>query len=565
MDYRKKYEYWLNCPIIDEKTKEELKAIQDNEEEIKDRFYKNLEFGTAGLRGKMGAGSNRLNRYVIAQACQGLANVIKSFGQKAMDRGVAISYDVRYGSSEYAKISAAVLAANGIKSYIYDTLKPTPMLSYAIRKLNTISGIMVTASHNPQAYNGYKVYWEEGSQILDDIADKVALEIEKLTNFEDIKMISFEEALESSYANYIPKEVEEAYFKEVLNLSIHDDIDKDLRITYSPFNGCGNLPVREILKRRGFKNVFVVKEQELPDPEFTTARYPNPENEAVFELAKKQGLEDKADILIGTDPDCDRLALCVNDGTGNFVFMNGNRIGALLTYYIFDNLYNLNKLPKNPVLVKSIVTGDLSKEIGLKYGVKTIETLTGFKNICGVANELEKTKEGTYILGYEESIGYCYGDFVRDKDGVSAAMMLAEMAAYYKKKGKNLIEVLDEIFKTFGYYNERQCAIEIEGISGQQIIKAIVEDFRNEPLNEIADFKLVKTIDYSLGVDNLPKQNCLKYHYDNKSWFALRPSGTEPKLKVYLYSKAYSAKESTTILDKMEKAIRAKMDKIINS
>lgn len=564
MNYQEKYQQWLNSDFIDQDTKNELLSIKDNDEEIKDRFYRDLEFGTAGLRGKMGAGINRMNKYVISRAAQALANVIKSYGQDAMDQGIAISYDVRYGSSEYAKITSGVMAANHIKSYIYSEMMPTPMLSFAIRYYKTVSGVMVTASHNPQVYNGYKVYWSEGSQILDDIADKIAAEIDKI-DFADIQLMDFEQALNSGYAQYIGQDCIDEYYRLVLDLKIHDDIDKYINISYSPLHGTGNKPVRHILEQRGFKNIFVVKEQEQPDPKFSTATYPNPEFEHVFEYSKANGKKHNCDILIATDPDCDRLALCVKDKDGEYQFVNGNRIGALLTNYIFSNRYQLKTLPSNAVLVKSIVTGDLSKVIAAKYNVKTIETLTGFKNICGKANEFDVTNEYTYILGYEESIGYCYGNFVRDKDGVSAAMMICEMAAYYKKQGLSLLDVLYQLYAEFGYYNERQYSFELEGITGQKQIQAIVKNYRENPLSTIGDLKLVEVVDYLEGIGDLPKQNCLKYVYDDGSWFSLRPSGTEPKLKVYLYSIGQDYADGVAKLNLIEQASKDKINKFLES
>ncbi len=564
MNYLDKYQQWLDSDFIDAETKSELLAIKDNDAEIKDRFYRDLEFGTAGLRGKMGAGLNRMNKYVISRVAQALANVIINHGSEAKEKGVAISYDVRYGSSDYAKITAGVLAAHQIKSYIYSEMMPTPMLSFAIRYHQAISGVMVTASHNPQVYNGYKVYWQEGSQILDDIADQIASEIDKI-EFSDVKMLTFDQALNSGYANYISNDCIEAYYNLVLGLSIHDDIDKEINISYSPLNGTGNKPVRHILKQRGFKNVFVVPEQEQPDPKFSTATYPNPEFEHVFEYSKKNGLKNNCDILIASDPDCDRLALCVRDKDGNYQFVNGNKIGALLVHYIFSNRYQLHTLPKNAALIKSIVTGDLSKAIASKYGVTTIETLTGFKNICGKANEFDITKEYTYILGYEESIGYCYGTFVRDKDGVSAAMMICEMAAYYKKQGLSLLDVLNNLYAEFGYYNERQYSFELEGIQGQKQIQAIVENYRQQPLKQIDNLELVEVIDYLDGINDLPKQNCLKYIYNDGSWFSLRPSGTEPKLKVYLYSIGSDYADSVNKLDLMEKMSKEKINTFLES
>ncbi|MCI5997847.1 MAG: phospho-sugar mutase [Peptoniphilaceae bacterium] len=563
MDYIKIYEEWLNNDFFDEDTKNDLISIKGNDEEIKDRFYKGLEFGTAGLRGKLGAGTNRMNKYMVSKAAQALAYTIIDHGKDAVNRGVAISYDVRYKSKEFAELTCSIMAANGIKSYIYKGIRPTPMCSYAIRKLNCMAGVMVTASHNPQAYNGYKAYWKEGSQILDDIAGQIANHMDKIERFEDVKQISFEEALKSGLTKYIDESVEEDYYKEVLNLTINDeDLDKKINVVYTPLNGVGNIPVREILKRRGFENVFVVTEQEMPDPDFTTVGYPNPEVPKAFAYSERLGKEKDAEILIATDPDCDRVALEVRDKNGEYVFLNGNRIGALLSYYIFSQRHKNETLPENPVLVKSIVTGDLSKTIAKKYGVDTVETLTGFKNICGKTNEYDITKEKNYVFGYEESIGFCYGTFVRDKDAVGASMMVVEMAAFYKKQGKSLLDVLEDIYKEFGYYNERQLSLELEGIEGQERIKRMMEDFRENPLKTIGELELEKIIDFKDGYLDFPKQNCLKYYLKDGSWYALRPSGTEPKIKLYIYTIGKLKEESIKKLDLIENTCKDKMNSV---
>lgn len=563
MDYIKIYEEWLNNDFFDEDTKNDLISIKGNDEEIKDRFYKGLEFGTAGLRGKLGAGTNRMNKYMVSKAAQALAYTIIDHGKEAVNRGVAISYDVRYKSKEFAELTCSIMAANGIKSYIYKGIRPTPMCSYAIRKLNCMAGVMVTASHNPQAYNGYKAYWKEGSQILDDIAGQIANHMDKIERFEDVKQISFEEALKSGLTKYIDESVEEDYYKEVLNLTINDkDLDKKINVVYTPLNGVGNIPVREILKRRGFENIFVVSEQEMPDPDFTTVGYPNPEVPKAFAYSERLGKEKDAEILIATDPDCDRVALEVRDKNGEYVFLNGNRIGALLSYYIFSQRHKNKTLPENPVLVKSIVTGDLSKTIAKKYGVDTVETLTGFKNICGKTNEYDITKEKNYVFGYEESIGFCYGTFVRDKDAVGASMMVVEMAAFYKNQGKSLLDVLEDIYKEFGYYNERQLSLELEGIEGQERIKRMMEDFRVNPLKTIGELELEKIIDFKDGYLDFPKQNCLKYYLKDGSWYALRPSGTEPKIKLYIYTIGKLKEESVKKLDLIESTCKDKMNSV---
>lgn len=562
MSYREKYEQWLNSDHFDEKTKEELRSLEGNEKEIEDRFYTDLTFGTAGLRGKIGSGTNRMNRYTVSLATQGLADTIKEFGKKAMSRGVAIAYDCRHFSDEFAEIAALVLAANGIKVYLFEGLRPTPELSFAIRRLHTISGIVITASHNPKDYNGYKVYWEEGSQILDDIAEKILKNINNIKDFSEVKSIDREAALEKGLLYMIGKEIDDEYIDKVKKLSLNEDIDKEIKLVYTPLNGTGNIPVRRVLRERGFKNVFVVPEQENPDPNFTTVGYPNPEDFAAFEYAKRLGSKVDADILIATDPDCDRLACMVKSNDGDYIPLNGNQTGALLVNYILTSRKAQGSIPANGAIVKSIVTGDLSKAIAKEHGVATIETLTGFKHICGKANEFDKTGEYTFLFGYEESIGYVYDTIVRDKDGVISSMLLTEMAAYYKKKGKNLLEVLEELYKKYGYYSEKLVSIVLEGIEGKNRIDRMMEYFRKSPLNKIGESNLVKVIDYLFSEETgTPKSNVLKYIFDDECWFAIRPSGTEPKIKIYIYSKAHSKKESLNKIDSIEKVIT----QIINS
>ena len=437
MNYREKYISWIEDDYYNLETKKELKAIELDEEEIKDRFYTDLKFGTAGLRGKLGAGSNRMNIYTVARAAQGLAATIISKGKEAMDRGVVIAYDVRHMSKEFSDLTASILAANNIKAYIFDDIRSTPMLSYSIRELKTISGIVVTASHNPKDYNGYKVYWEDGSQILDNIANEIIENINGLEN-KDIKLLNFEEGLRKGLIEYVDSSLDDSYIEKVKGLAINEDINKDIRIVYTPLNGTGNKPVRRVLSERGFKNVSIVKEQENPDPDFKTVGYPNPEDIKAFKYSIELGRKVDADILIATDPDCDRLACMIKTSEGEYRELNGNQTGALMTYYILSERKRHNSLPKNGAIVKSIVTGDMSKAVADSFGLETFETLTGFKNICGKANEFEKTGEHEFVFGFEESIGYTYGSFVRDKDGVISSMLLAEMAGYYSLKGKSL-------------------------------------------------------------------------------------------------------------------------------
>ncbi|MBM7560346.1 phospho-sugar mutase [Marinitoga litoralis] len=569
MDYMKVYEEWLNSPYIDEETKKELLSIKDNEKEIMERFYKELEFGTAGLRGILGAGTNRMNIYTVGKATQGLADFIKSKGEEYMKRGVVIAYDVRHNSDVFAKTAALILTANGIKTYLFDHIAPTPLLSFSVRRLHTAAGIVITASHNPKNYNGYKVYWEQGSQILDDVAIPVMENIKKLTDFSMIKKISEEEALEKGLLVYVGKEIEDEYIEKVKGLAIREDIDKDVKIVYTPLNGTGNKPVRRVLAERGFNNVFVVPEQENPDPDFTTVGYPNPEDIKAFEYAKRLAKEKDADVIIATDPDCDRTAVMVKHN-GEYVPLNGNQTGAILIKYIIEGRKEKGTLSDKGMIIKSIVTGDLGKELAEKYGVVTFETLTGFKNICGLENELEGKYD--FEFGYEESIGYVTGTFVRDKDGVISSMFVSEAAGYYKKLGKTLVDVLNDMYEEIGYYFEDNFSIIIEGLEGMAKMKRIMEVYRKEFPKEIGDMKLVRYIDYLEKKDlylttgetketDVPKSNVLRFFFDDDSWYAVRPSGTEPKLKIYIYSKDKEEEKSKEKL----KLMKEKIMEIINS
>lgn len=535
MEIRKKFEEWLESEIIDAETKNELKEIKD-EKEIEDRFYQDLSFGTAGLRGVLGAGTNRMNNYTVGLASQAFAEIVSESSEDACEKGLAIAYDVRHKSKDFAELAARIFAANGVKVYLYNRVQPTPILSWTVRYLKTKAGLMITASHNPREYNGYKAYWEEGSQILEDIASKIETRIKELKSYDKIKLMDLDLAVEKGLIQYIDEKVYNDYISDVLNHSLSEDINKDISIVYSPLNGTGNLPVQEVLSKRGFTNVHIVEEQEKPDPDFTSVGYPNPEDPKAFKLSEELGRKVAAQILVATDPDSDRVAMEILDKDGNYEFINGNKIGALLVNYILDRLDENNKLPEKGIIVKSIVTGDLSRAIADSYGLETVETLTGFKNIAGVANALELSKEKTFIFGYEESIGYTFGDSVRDKDAVNSTMLIAEMAAYYDKRGMSLLEILDGLFEKYGYFNEELVSITLPGLDGKEKIGKIMEDFRNNPLVEIESLKLTKTIDYSEGYEDLPKSNVLKYYYNDGSWFALRPSGTEPKIKLYIYT-----------------------------
>lgn len=561
MEYRERYQSWLDDPYFDEATKAELRAITD-EDEIEDRFYQDLEFGTAGLRGKIGAGTNRMNTYTVSLATQGLAQTIINHGEGAMKKGVAIAYDVRQYSDKFAEIAARVLAGNGIKVYLFDGIRPTPMLSYTVRRLGTMSGIVVTASHNPQEYNGYKVYWEEGSQILDDIADEILDEIGSIDHFRDIKLMDFDVAKSKGLIEIIGGAIDDEYNDKLLKMAINEDIDKSVRIVYTPLNGTGNIPVRRVLKDRGFTEITVVPEQENPDWKFATVGYPNPEDTKAFKYARNLGVKVKADVLLATDPDCDRVAIGVMNDKGDYTYLNGNQTGALLIYYILSQRFEKGTLPQNPAIVKSIVTGDLGKAIAKKYGVTTFDTLTGFKHICAKANEWDITEAFSFIFGYEESIGYVYQDLVRDKDAVVSSMMIAEMAGYYKKQGLSLLDILEEIYNEFGYYNEKQISIVLEGVEGQQRIKRMMDDIRHMPVESIGEMMLQKTVDYLSDETDAGRSNVLKYYMDDGSWYAIRPSGTEPKIKLYIYSKGKSEKDAQEKVELIEKVVRHRMESV---
>ncbi|MGH4118146.1 phospho-sugar mutase [Clostridium sp.] len=570
MTYMKKYEEWLNNEYFDEKTREELRSISEDDKEIQDRFYMDLEFGTAGLRGKLGAGLNRMNIYIISRATQGLADYIKEYGKEYMDRGVAIAYDCRHFSEKFAKTAAQVLAANGVKAYLFEELRPTPELSYAVRTLNCASGIVVTASHNPKEYNGYKVYWEDGAQILSSISKGITDKIQTITDFSAIKLMDMNEAKEKGLIVMLGKAMDQEYMEKVKGLSLRDDIDKDIKIVYTPLNGTGNMPVRRVLKERGFTNIIVVPEQENPDPDFTTVGYPNPEDVKAFKYAQALGKKEGAELLIATDPDCDRLAIMVRDKNGEYVAFNGNQTGAILIKYVIEGMKEKGTLPKNAAIVKSIVTGDLGRAIGKKYGVETFDVLTGFKNICGKVNDFKKDNSYEFVFGYEESIGYVAGTFVRDKDAVIASMLLCEAAGYYKKQEKTLIEVLNGIYEEFGYYRENLISIVLEGIEGQKRISRMMEEYRKDNPKTLGTAKLTKYIDYDIeksydiinGTEEssgIPVSNVLKFYFDDESWYAVRPSGTEPKIKIYMYSKGKTLEAAETKLVEMKEIIIEKL------
>lgn len=566
-EFMKKYEEWLNYKDLDKDLREQLEEIKNDKDEIKDRFYQELKFGTAGLRGKLGAGTNRMNRLVIARATKALAEVIIEEGKEAMEKGIVFAHDCRIMSPEFAREAALIMASAGIKTYLFENLRPTPELSFAVRYLKCTSGVNITASHNPKIYNGYKVYWTEGSQIKDKIANRVLDKMAHIDLFKDYKTLSFDEAVKSGKLTIIGEKVDRAYYEKVKEQSLRADseIDKSLRIVYTPLNGAGYKAVRTVLAEKGYENVFVVKEQENPDGHFPTIAYPNPEFVEVFEYANKLCEKVKGDIIIATDPDSDRLAIEVVH-EGKIIPINGNQAGVLLINYLLSTMSEKGLMPKNPVIVKSIVTGEMGRPICKKYGVELINVLTGFKNICELSNRYAVTKEKTYVLGYEESVGYNVGTFVRDKDGVTSAVMFAEMAAYYKKQGKTLYTVLEDLFKEFGYYKEKGISIVLEGEEGQKRIARMMKEFRKLYPKEISGVKAVETTDYLEGIvtnlqnskeelTNCEKTNAFKVTYEDGSWYTLRPSGTEPKIKYYLYVNDKSESVAQNKLETFEKVV----------
>ncbi len=563
MTYTKLFEKWVNSPALTEEEREQLLQVT-NEEEKEDRFYKELEFGTAGLRGKVGMGTNRMNRFIIGRASKAMAQTIIDNGLQ--EKGIAIAHDCRLFSKEFAKLSALVMASNGIKAYLFEDLRPTPELSFAIRYLGTASGINITASHNPKEYNGYKVYWEEGSQIKSNISDKVLEYINSMDVFAEYVTITEEEAIEKGLLVYIGEEIDEEFYKQAIAQTINDDeIDKNISVVYTPLNGAGYKAVTTVLDRRGFKNVHIVEEQKDADGTFPTVEYPNPEDVAAFEYAERLAEKVNADIIIATDPDCDRLAVEVVHN-GKIVSINGNQAGAILVQYVVENLYKKGKLPENPVIVKSIVTSKMVEPLCKEYGIEVVDVLTGFKNIAALPNEYDITKEKNYVMGYEESIGYNIGTFVRDKDGVTIAMMLVEAAAFYKKQGLTLVDVLEQFYKKYGYYLDNTISVTLEGASGAKRISRMMEKIREIYAKEIngaeiltvTDYLKEKELDVKTGEEkaiSIEKTDAVKFAYADETWYTLRPSGTEPKIKLYIYVRGEDKQQAEDKLKSVEKSV----------
>jgi phosphoglucomutase len=556
-------ELWLNDPAVDEDTRAELRAIADQPKELEDRFYKELEFGTGGLRGIIGAGTNRMNRYTVGRATQGLAQfVLRQAG--AANPSVAIAYDSRHMSPEFSLEAALVLAGNGVKAYVFKSLRPTPELSYAVRHLGASAGIVVTASHNPPEYNGYKVYGADGGQLVPDQAEAVTAEIAGVASFGQVKRISREEAEERGLLQWIDRSVDEAFLEQVAGVSQHPNVieaegDK-IKIVYTPLHGAGSISVQNVLKRIGFRNVVVVPEQEQPDPNFSTVKSPNPEEREAFTLALELAKKIDADLIIGTDPDCDRMGAVVKNEEGEYVVLTGNQSGALMVHYLLGSMKAKGTLPANGIVVKTIVTSEMGAVIAEHYGATVQNTLTGFKYIGERMTQFERTGEHQFLFGYEESYGYLAGNYARDKDGVLAAMLIAEAAAYYAAQGKTLYQVLQELYAQHGYFLEKLESRTMKGKDGLERIKGMMEEWRNQSPAEVAGRKVERALDYAQGLDGLPMENVLKYILDDGSWFCLRPSGTEPKIKLYFAVRGTSADEAKERLNGLVQAVMAKVD-----
>ena len=571
MDYMKEYENWLTASVFDEATKKELEAIKGNDNEIKDRFYKSLEFGTGGLRGVIGAGINRMNIYTVRRASQGLANyIIKNNGQ---DKGVAIAFDSRNMSIEFSREAALTLNANGIKTYRFDTLRPTPELSFALRYLHCIAGIVVTASHNPPEYNGYKVYWEDGAQVTPPHDNGIIAEVNSIEDFSLCKTMSLEDATKAGLYNVIGEDIDKVYNDELMKLVLRPDViakaAEDMTIVYTPLHGTGNLPVRRILDTLGFKKVYVVPEQELPDGNFPTVGYPNPEDPNVFKLALELADKVGADIVLATDPDADRLGVFAKDSkTGEYKAFTGNMSGTLMCDYELSARKELGLLPSNGAVVKTIVTSNMCDVVAAKYGCTLIETLTGFKYIGEQIKLFEEgKKDNTYLFGYEESYGCLIGTHARDKDAVAAVMGLCEAAAYNKLRGKSLWDRMIEMYEEYGYFREGAVSVTMKGIDGAEKIAAILDNLRKNPVKELAGVKVIEARDYKLhtvenyvtgekGATDLPESNVLYYVLEDNMWCCVRPSGTEPKIKFYYGIKGRDMDSANALYDKMGEAIK---------
>lgn len=575
MNYKEIYERWLSSSAVDEETKSELRAISEDEKEIEERFYRELEFGTAGMRGVLGAGTNRMNVYNVRRASMGVAKYVNDEGADAAKAGVLIGYDTRHCSRLFAEETAKVLTANGVKAYLFPIVHSVPEVSFGIRELKTAAGVMITASHNPKEYNGYKVYGPDGGQLPPDAADVVVEAINDYDIFDDVKYISPEEAKEKGLLEIPGKELDEKFIDTVIKQQLNPEAVKEtadsFKIIYTPFHGTGSRPVQAVLKKIGFKNLLVVKEQDTEDGDFPTVESPNPENKEGFTIAIEMAKKNDVDVIIGTDPDCDRVGIVVRDADGVYRTLTGNQTGALLVEYILKSKKEQGTLPKNGVVIKTIVTTELAAAIAKSYGAEIMNVLTGFKYIGEKMTEFAETGSHTYLIGFEESYGYLVGTHARDKDGVVAAMLIAEMAAYYKTKGKSLYEALQDIYKKYGYYVEKTVSFTMPGKDGMEKMAAILAGLRTNPPKNVNGLDVTLYTDYQeqsikdkdgnvSELKGLPKSNVLKYNLaDDKSYFIVRPSGTEPKIKVYLGTSADCFENAEKAIEKMLSDVKTHM------
>lgn len=562
---RTRYETWLNDPIIDEGTKEELRSIAGDETEMKDRFYRDLEFGTGGLRGVMGAGTNRLNAYTVGKATQGLANWLLASAREERQPSVVIAYDSRNRSAEFALDTALVLAGNGIKAYLFRELRPTPQLSFAVRTLGASGGIVITASHNPPEYNGYKAYGADGCQLIPEDAEQVIASIAAIESFGAINRMTSAEAESKGLLVWFGDDEDRRYTETVVGESLnkellHGELGERFGVVFTPLHGTGNKPVRDVLASAGFRNVLVVEEQEKPDGFFSTVKSPNPEEREAFELAIALAKKENADVIVGTDPDADRMGAVVKDSSGEYVVLTGNQSGALMVHYKLSTLKERDLLPNNGVVIKTIVTSEMGADIARAYGVAVENTLTGFKYIGEKMTAYEKNAERAFLFGYEESYGYLSGTYARDKDAVVASLLICEAAAYYSSQGMTLYDVLQELYETYGYYLEGLETRTLKGFDGVQKIGAIMDDWRSNPPTDINGIRVATVQDYGSGLDGLRPENVLKYGLEDGSWFCLRPSGTEPKIKIYFGVKKESADASAAALQQLRQTVMSRVD-----
>ena len=571
MNYLEEYKKWCESPEFDEETKKELLSIKDDEKEIEDRFYKELEFGTAGLRGVIGAGTNRMNKYTVGKATQGLANYILEQGTQ--DKGVAISYDSRRMSKEFSLLTALILNANGIKTYLFENLRPVPELSFTVRKLKCTAGVMITASHNPPKYNGYKVYWDDGAQIVEPRDKEIIAKVRAVESFSEIKEISKEEAIEKGLFNVIETEMDDEYISvlksKILNPEIVKEQGKKLKVVYTPLHGTGNTIAGRLFKEIGMENVYVVPEQKDPDGEFPTVSYPNPEDKAAFKLALELAKKEDADVVLATDPDADRLGIFAKDAkTGEYMEYTGNMSALLIAEYRIEQMKEKGILPEDGMFITTIVSSDLAKAIAKYYNLECIEVLTGFKNIGRIMRQEEEKNGMKYVFGFEESYGCLIGDYARDKDGIAAVMALCEAACYYASKGKTLWDAMEDIYKKYGYYKEAQVSIVMEGAEGAEKIKEMMTNMRNTPVEKIGEYKVLtfKDVEKDYVKDmvtgeeskiGLPKSNVLYYALEDNNWCCVRPSGTEPKIKLYMGVKGTSDEDAAKKLEALKEAMVA--------